>query len=63
MVYRTIKRKVVCEVSEEPIASVFRLTLSEEDAEETGKEELEVCTGRIYTSDWPKFPQLPVQST
>jgi hypothetical protein len=26
-----------------------------EDAEETGREELVVCTGRIYTSGWPKL--------
>ena len=26
-----------------------------EDAEEIGREELVVCTGRIYTSGWPKL--------
>jgi hypothetical protein len=37
--------------------------VSEEDVEEIGREELVVCTGRIYTSDWPKFPQFTIQST
>ena len=26
-------------------------------------EKLVVCTGRIYTSEWPKFQQFPIQST
>jgi hypothetical protein len=30
--------------------------VSEEDAEEIGREEPVVCTGRIYTSDWPNSP-------
>ena len=37
--------------------------MSEENGEGIGREEFVVCTGRICTSDCPKFPQFPVQWT
>ena len=36
------------------------LNVSEEDAEEIGRQELVICTERIYTSNWPKFLQFPI---
>jgi len=30
------------------------------DAEETGRNELAVYSRRIYTSDRPEFPQIPI---
>ena len=39
------------------------MNVSEEDTKEIDREELVVCTGGIYTYDWPKFLQFSVQST
>ena len=44
-------RKVNCNVSEEHTASVFRLTMFEENVQENGSKELSIYTGRIYTFD------------
>ena len=51
-------KKVICDVSGEPTDFFFRLTLFEADGEKIDRKDFAVHTGRIHTSDWPKFPPV-----
>jgi len=59
---------VVCDVSEEPTASIFRLNIFEEDGQEIGREERFAYTGRtvvilvFQSCDWPRFFQTLLYS-